>query len=110
MKTTFLTLLVLLFFKISFSQDSKENNIRFIEVTGSAEMEVAPDEIRFQIGIQEYWKEEFEKNMEYKDYVTKIPIEDIEKSLLAELRNIGITNEQMILEDAGNYWNRRKRF
>lgn len=67
-------------------------------------MEIVPDEIIFQIGIQEYWKEEFQKNAQYKDYVTKIPIEEIEKNLMAELAKAGINQDQIILSDAGNYW------
>lgn len=59
-----------------------KNNLRFIEVTGSAEMKIEPDEIRFQIGIEEYWKEEFEKGKEYKDFVTKISLADIERELM----------------------------
>ncbi len=97
----------MLLFAISvFAQNAGIDDLRFIEVTGSAEMEVEPDEIRFQIGITEYWKEEFEKGKEYKDYVTKIPLEEIEKNLMSELASIGITKEQMILKDAGTSWTR----
>ena len=77
---------------------------RFIEVTGSAEMKIAPDEIRFQIGIEEYWKEEFEKGKEYKDYVTKIPLREIEKNLMSSLDQIGITTSQIIIKKVGQYW------
>ena len=34
---------------------------RYIEVTGSSETEIIPDEIHFMITIKEYWQEEFEK-------------------------------------------------
>jgi len=97
----------LLLFAINvFAQNTSIDDLRFIEVTGSAEMEVEPDEIRFQIGITEYWKDEFEKGKEYKDFVTKIPLEEIEKNLMNELASIGITKEQIILKDAGTSWTR----
>ena len=67
-------------------------------------MFVEPDEIKLQIGIQEYWKEEFQKGKQYEDYVTKIPLEEIEKSLMAELSALGVTKTQMALKEAGNYW------
>lgn len=80
------------------------NNLRFIVVKGRAEMEVSPDEIRFQIGIEEYWKEEFEKGKEYKDYITKIPLAEIEKKLMTALSEIGINKNQIIIKEIGQYW------
>mgnify|MGYP000031355127 CR=1 FL=1 len=32
---------------------------KYIEVTGSSEIEVVPDEIHFLIQIKEYWQEEY---------------------------------------------------
>ena len=101
----FITLaLVALICQTNFAQDQVTDKTRFIEVTGSAEMYVEPDEIHLQIGIQEYWKEECEKGKEYKDFVTKIPLEEIEKNLLAELATLGITKSQLTLKEAGNTW------
>ena len=39
--------------------DAQESERRYIEVTGSSEIEVVPDEIHLLIQIKEYWKEEF---------------------------------------------------
>ncbi len=85
---------------------SMENDLRFIEVKGSAEISVDPDEIRFQIGIEEYWKEEFEKGKEYKEYVKKIPLEKIEKKLMSSLTEIGISKNQIIIKEIGQHRNR----
>ena len=107
MKTKIILYLFLCFaFNRGMAQDIKESNLRFIEVTGSAEMEVQPDEIRFQIRIGEYFKEEYDKGKTEKDYVTKVPLEDIETSLLKELTSIGITKDQMIISDVSSesYW------
>lgn len=87
------------------AQDTNANS-RFIEVTGSAETEIEPDEIRFQIGIEEYWKEEFEKGKVYKDYVTKISLKEIENNLMAALTEIGINENQIVIKEVGQYWNR----
>ena len=82
---------------ISRAQEVK-SNLRFIEVTGSAETSVEPDEIRFQIGIQEYWKEEYERGKKYKDYITKIPLIEIEKNLMRSLVSVGIAKDQIVIK------------
>lgn len=101
-------ILVLLFcFGITKSQAIAEQQEKYIEVIGSAEMEVEPDEIRLIIGIEEYWLEEFDivKDFkDFKDFKTKVPLNQIETSLLNELNKIGITKEQIIVKEVGNYW------
>lgn len=105
-KSIFLTLaLSIIHLNACFGQDD-DNLSRFIEVTGSAEKYIEPDEIRFHIGMKEYWKEEFEKGKEYKDYVTKIPLETIEKEVMAQLQKIGITKDQIVVKKVGNIWSR----
>ena len=54
MKNIILGFLILFTISIVKAQEVN-NNMRYIEITGSAEMEIDPDEIRFQIGIEEYW-------------------------------------------------------
>ena len=90
---------------ISRAQEVK-SNLRFIEVTGSAETSVEPDEIRFQIGIQEYWKEEYERGKKYKDYITKIPLIEIDKNLMRSLVSVGIAKDQIVIKEIGQNWNR----
>ena len=87
----------------AFSQDVKDSSPRYIEVIGSAEKEVKPDIILFDICIQEYWKEEYETGKEYKDFVTKITLLDIEKELQAELLKLGITKDQIKVIEGNNY-------
>jgi uncharacterized protein YggE len=94
----------LIFFR---AQSQTSDQIRYIEVTGSAELNVDPDEVSLIIGIEEYWKEEFEKKNEPKDYRTKVKIEEIEKDLLSNLSDIGISKEQIKITDMGNYWRYR---
>jgi uncharacterized protein len=79
----------------------------YIEVIGSAEMEVDPDQILLIIGIEEYWKEEFQKKTDYKDYQTKVPLLQIEKSLMTVLTRLGIPKDKVIIKDVGNYYRNR---
>lgn len=39
--------------------NAQESDGRYVEVTGSSEIEVVPDEIHFLIQIKEYWQEEY---------------------------------------------------
>ena len=84
---------------------------RLIEVNGKAEMEIVPDEITFIVGIEEYWKEEFEKRKDVKDYKTKVPLAEIEDDFIRNLRKAGIEKEDVKVKNMGNYWrNRGKEF
>lgn len=67
-----------------------------IEVIGSAEMEVEPDEIRVSVTVGNYT----EKNIQ------KISLEAADKKFLDILSSLGIKKEQIILKDAAtnSYW------
>lgn len=104
MKYAFLLLIFISCSGVIKSQSPNNEPLKFIEVTGSAELEIDPDEIRLIIGLEEYWKEEFDKKTEFKDYKTKIQIAEIEKNLLNDLAKIGITNDKIIVREVGNYW------
>lgn len=106
MKTKTYTFFLFLFLTSFINSQNENSTLRFIEVTGSAEMEVEPDEIRFQIGIEEYWKEEFEKGKEYKDFVTKISLKEIESNLTTSLNEVGINKKQIFIKEIGEYRNR----
>lgn len=102
MKNT-ITFLFILITSMLFAQ-SPEIKDRIIEVKGSAEIEIEPDEITFNIGIEEYWIEEFEKRKEIKDYKTKVPLAGIEDALIKNLRKVGINKEDVVVKNMGNYW------
>ena len=90
-----------------YAQQTQPAPQRFIEVTGSSEISIEPDEILFIIRIQEYWREEFEKKTKEEDYRTKIPIAYIEKDLLARLQRIGVKQEDITVQEVGDYWRQR---
>ena len=65
---------------------------RYVEVTGTSEIEIVPDKIHYLIEIREYFKEEFDGKSKPEDYRTKVPLEEIEQGLrrvLAEAGNNG---------------------
>ena len=98
---------LLAFSSNAFAQDVQETNDRYIDVIGSCEMEIVPDEIHFVIAIKEYFEEEFDGVSEPKDYKTKVSIGKIEKDLRSALRSVGIKDEQIRVEQVGDYWRSR---
>lgn len=99
------SLAILVFVVLSVSLYGQESGqIRYIEVRGSAEKEIEPDEMMLYIGIQEYWEEEFEKRKEPKDYRTKVPLEKIEDAVIKSLRKAGIEKEDVRVGSIGNFW------
>jgi uncharacterized protein YggE len=82
---------------------AQTDNRRTVAVTGSAEMQLTPDEITLAVSIEEYYEEEFENKKE-KDYKTLVSLAQIEKDLLAKLRSLGIADTNIMLRDVGNTW------
>ena len=104
MKSLIVAILIFSSFVLSAQNSQTE---RIIEVRGSAEMEIQPDEIKYIITIEEYWKEEFEKRKEFKDYKTKVPLAEIEDGLIKNLRKVGIPKEDITVQNMGNYYRYR---
>jgi uncharacterized protein YggE len=77
---------------------------RTIQVTGSADMTVEPDEVEFNIGIQQYFIEEFQEGKKYEDYKTLAPLQPIEDELMNRLHAFGISKNDITIENAGSYW------
>ena len=91
-------LLAFVLFTWSIVVNAQESDGRYVEVTGSSEIEVVPDEIHFLVQIKEYWQEEYTgKSKKEEDFHTKVPLAMIEKDLRKSLRKIGITD----------YWRQR---
>ena len=85
----------------------EDNNSRYIEVTGSSETEIIPDEIHFMITIMEYGQEEFEKKSKPEDYQTKVPVNEIEHNLMSALKQAGIAPSDIQTKEVGDYWRER---
>lgn len=101
MKMKLIIIAFICFSQLIFSQ---QNNQRYIEVVGSAEMDVKPDEIIFEIGLEEYWKEEYVAGKHVDDYITKVPLKDIEEELLIQLAKLGIKETQIRTKEVGKFW------
>jgi uncharacterized protein YggE len=104
-KSTFIMVLLLTVFSLSsfslslFAQS--ENAVRKIEVMGSAELEVIPDEIYLNISLREY----------FKDNKNKVKIESLEKELYNAVQKAGIPKENLQIENVYGYnwqWGKKK--
>lgn len=95
--------LAILFVIQSIAIVAQNDETRSIEVKGSSEIEIEPDEIKYVIGIEEYWEEEFEKKKEFKDYKTKVPLAKIEDELIKNLRKVGVDKKDVVVRRMGNY-------
>lgn len=106
-KTLFALLTILLISKTITAQittDSKEKTKK-IEVTGSAEIEVVPDEIYVNFSLQEYYNKAKEK----------INIDAIQKDFLDKCTNAGITKDRIQIQNMSGfdqsswYWRKMKK-
>lgn len=104
---TFAVLITLWLSGILAISAQEDNNSRYIEVTGSSETEIIPDEIHFMITIKEYWQEEFEKKSKPEDYQTKVPVNEIEHNLMSALKQAGIAPSDIQTKEVGDYWRER---
>lgn len=81
-----------------------QTNGRYIEVTGTSEMEIVPDKIHYLIEIREYFKEEFDGKSKPEEYHTKVPLAEIEQGLREALANSGIPQNAIRTQEIGDYW------
>lgn len=88
----------------SASAQNQVNTERYIDVIGSAEMYVVPDEIHYEITLKEYFAEEFKKGAKPEDYKTKVPMEKIEKEFREALYSVGVAPEDIRVKEVGDYW------
>ena len=70
-------LLLLIFMFIPFPLPAQVGE-RYIEVTGTSEIEVVPDRIHYVIEIREYFEEEFDGVSKPEEYRTKVPLTRVE--------------------------------
>ncbi len=86
------------------AQTVPANPVRYIDVTGNSEIEVEPDEIILSLQIKEYWEEEFARKAKPEDYKTKVPLDRIEKDLIAALIRSGVKKENISVQGVGDFW------
>jgi uncharacterized protein YggE len=102
MKKLFISLAVILVTATSFAQNQINQYPKTITVTGSAEMEIIPDEIYVQVDLKEYEKKG----------QGKINIENIKRNFLDNVKAIGIPDSLVSIAAydgfGGNPWLRKK--
>lgn len=81
-----------------------QTNERYIEVTGTSEIEIVPDKIHYIIEIREYFEEEFDGKSKPEEYHTKVPLSQIEQGLRKHLSEAGITQDAIRTQEIGDYW------
>lgn len=104
-----LTLLLALFFMALFTIPllAQTEKNRYIEVTGTSEIELVPDEIHYIIDIKEYFEEEFDGKSKPEEYKTKVLLIQIERDLRYALRKAGIPDHAIRVQEVGDYWRER---
>lgn len=81
-----------------------QTNERYIEVTGTSEIEIVPDKIHYLIEIREYFEEEFDGKSKPEEYRTKVPLSEIEQGLRDALAQAGISRNAIRTQEIGDYW------
>ncbi|TFU94527.1 SIMPL domain-containing protein [Barnesiella sp. WM24] len=98
MKKIFISLTALLMSVIV--ADAQNNTPNMIEVTGSATLNIIPDRISIEIGMEEYFKQKTFGDS------TIVKLADIEKRIRKTLRDAGVPDSHIIVSDLGNYRDR----
>lgn len=106
MKSRLLVLTVSLFSIITLHAQTQTDE-RYIEVTGTSEIEIVPDKIHYIIEIREYFEEEFDGKSKPEEYRTKMPLSRIEQDLRKVLSDANIPQEAVKTQEIGDYWRRQ---
>ena len=96
-----------LMFWITIFSLNAQTNERYIEVTGTSEVEIIPDKIHYIIEIQEYFEEEFDGKSKPEEYRTKVPLSRIERRLMWVLERNDIPRESVRIQEIGDYWRKQ---
>ena len=96
-----------LIFWITIFSLNAQTNERYIEVTGTSEVEIVPDKIHYIIEIQEYFEEEFDGKSKPEEYRTKVPLSRIERRLMWVLETNDIPRESVRIQEIGDYWRKQ---
>ncbi len=98
MKKRFILLAMLLLSVIAGHAEGADTPV--IEVTGSATMNIIPDRITIEIGLEEYYKHKASGDS------TIVKLSDIEKDVRKTLREAGVPDSMIVVSELGNYRNR----
>jgi len=102
--TTIRHLLLAIGLMLSVQSQAQDASERYIEVTGTSEIEIVPDKIHYIIEIREYFEEEFDGKSKPEEYRTKIPLTTIEDGLQRAIAGAGIPRKAVRTQEVGDYW------
>lgn len=100
MKTKLLLLAIALLATCSLRAQTNE---RYIEVNGISEIEIVPDKIHYIIEIREYFEEESNGKSKSEEFRTKVPLEQIERQLWQVLKEVGVLQDAVRMQEVGDY-------
>ncbi len=98
MKKRFILMAMLLLSVIAGHAEGADTPV--IEVTGSATMNIIPDRITIEIGMEEYYRHKASGDS------TLVRLSDIEKDIRKTLVEAGVPDSLIVVSDLGNYRNR----
>lgn len=75
-----------------------------ITVTGSATIEVVPDEVHLFVTIREYYVEELSGATDPKEFKTKVELSAIDRELAASLKTLKVSAELVATQSVGSRW------
>ena len=101
------TLLLAVLMLTTFPLYAQQENGRYIEVTGTSEIEIVPDKIHYIIEIREYFEEEFDGKSKPEEYRTKVSLERIEQDLRTVLHAAGVSPNTVRTQQIGDYWRKQ---
>ncbi|MFT4031118.1 MAG: SIMPL domain-containing protein [Siphonobacter sp.] len=96
MKTILFITGTLLFSTFTFAQTTEKEPIRKINVTGSSEVQVDPDEFYLTISLKEYYKDE-------KNQKDKVTIDLLEKELIQSVQVAGFPKDALTIQGISGY-------
>ncbi len=98
--TNILKLVMMAVLLVPMSLSSRAQSSNYIEVTGSATVNIVPDRITVEVGMEEY----YEAGRHGDSILVKLS--QIEKDVRHVFHSAGVEDSQIIVADIGNYRNR----
>lgn len=96
----FIVLMVVVINSVVGTLAADDINAPVIEVSGSAVMNIVPDRITIEIGMEEYYKQKVFGDS------TIVKLSEIERDVRKTLRDAGVPDSLIVVSDLGNYRNR----
>lgn len=84
------------------ASSQNQPNVPYIEVTGSATMNIVPNEITVEIGLEEYYKQKLIGDSSI------VKLDEIEKKVRKTLAQAGVPESMILVAELGNYRNMDK--